>query len=223
METNEQSSDKEFGQLEYSKPVCWCESTGHYTNPQGQELELRVRGTNPDIVDDYMKAVRISFEALPEREEVPEQGEPTREEDEKYKYRIDEEFKKLELHPELDLEIDLDVIKTPGIELPYQLRVEIDPEIASGATHRYKTKKRTKKIKVNLTASKNGVYGVLSGGGISPVTGQADTYPPDPPKPKASFPGEVSNASDFYFSVTGLKDTNKYTYGSSTKLERQDD
>lgn len=214
---------QELKPLEYSKPVCWCESTGSYTNPQGQKLELQVRGKDVERVEEYMKAVRISFEVLPEQEERQKNEEPSEEQYDKYKSLIDEEFKKIELHPELDLEIDLDVLETPGMELPYELNVIIDPPIAGGATDSYKTKKKAKEIKVTLKASvSGGVYGVLSGGGISPVTGQADTYQPDPPKDSAKYSGEASaeTAADFYFTVTGVKSNNTYTYSSSTKLIR---
>ena len=93
-------------------PICWCESTGRYTNPPRQEIELRVRGMNSDVVERYMKAGRISFEVLPAGEETPEEAEPSQDEDEKYRLRMAEEFKKLELHPELDLDIELDAINT---------------------------------------------------------------------------------------------------------------
>ena len=212
--------DQEPQPLEYTEPVCWCESTGHYTNPSGQEIELRVRGTNEDEVRKYIGAVRIAFEVLPEGEETPEEPESSKEPDEDLKALLEEEFLKIELHPELDLEIELDVINTQGIELPYELNAVIDPDIAGGATHTYKTKKKAKKCKVTLTASENGVYGVLSGSGISRTPGQADTYPPDPPTKKAKFSGKVDDAIDFYFAVTGLLASNTYTYNPSTKMVR---
>jgi len=220
MEPNEQAgmNGQEPGPIEYSEPVCWCESTGRYTNPQGQELELRVRGTNSDIVEDYMKVVRISFEVRREGEETPDE-EPAKEEDERYRDRIDAEFKKLELRPELDLDIELDVVNTQGIELPYELNVVVDPPIAQGATHNYKTKKKAKKLKVTLRCSDGGVYGLLTGSGIASKSGQADIDPPDPPSKKAQISSdEVDPAIDFYFSVTGLNDENTYTYNPSSKL-----
>jgi hypothetical protein len=209
--------NQELKPLDYTEPVCWCESTGRYTNPAGQEIELRVRGTNVEEVKKYMTTVRISFEVLPEGTETPPEPKSSKGEA-RYKARIDEEFKKLELHPELDLEIDMDVINTQGIELPYDLTVVIDPDIAGGATHTYKTKKKAKKCSVTLTASDNGVYGVLSGSGIDQATGQADTYPPDPPKKKARFSRETDAPIDFYFRVTGLLASNSYTYNSSSKM-----
>lgn len=205
------AGNQDLNPLEYSKPECWCESTGHYTNPQGQELELRVRGKNPERVDEYMKAVRIWFEVLPVREDGQAEETPS-EEDDKYQRLIEEEFKKLELHPELDLEIELDAIKTPEIELPYELHVVIDPPIAGGATDKYKTKNKTKQLNVTLTATNNGVYGTLD------ITKQADTYPPNPPNQSAKFSKTVPAEAYLYFSVTGIKANNSYTYSSNTTL-----
>lgn len=205
---------QDLNPLEYSKPECWCESTGHYTNPQGQTIDLHVRGRNPEVIEEYMKAVRIWFEVLPvreDRQEEPLEKEP----DDKYQSRVEEEFKKLKLDPEFDLVIELDIVNTPDIELPYELHAVIDPDIAGGATHYYKTKSKTTKLNVTLTATNNGVYGFLS-----PDTKRADTYPPDPPKPDAKFSKTVEEPAHLYFSVTGINANNSYKYSTSTKLVR---
>jgi hypothetical protein len=208
------AGSQELSPLEYSKPECWCESTGRYTNPQGQTIELHVRGQNPEVIEEYMKAVHIGFEVLPAREERQEQ--PPEKLDDKYQSLIEEEFKKLELHPELDLDIELDVIDTAGIELPYNLHAVIDPPIAGGATHNYRTKNKTKSCNVTLNATNNGVYGVLSGDRLK----RADTYPPNPPTGTARFTGTATADGYLYFSVTGINASNSYTYNPSVTLIR---
>ncbi len=212
---------QELKQLEYSQPVCRWESTGTITNPQGQKLEINVRGKDPILVEQYMRSVRISFIVLPEGDNAKVWDEPSEPQNDKYQLYIDEEFKKLELYPELGLEIELDVTETPGLEPPYEMNIEIDPDIPGGVPHNYKTKKKCKKEKVTLKASVNGVYGSLSGGGISPVTGRADVIAPDPPKNTARFTGEASDDSDFFFTVTGLMANNTYTLSASMKLQKQ--
>jgi hypothetical protein len=217
MKMYDQSSGKELSRLDYSNPICWCEIIGHYTNPTGQEFELRVRGTNPEVVNEYVQAVLVSFEVLPVREDASQQQESAQQEDEKYQNIVDEEFKNIDLHPELDLEIDFEVINSQGIEPPYVLNTVIDPPISRGATHNYHTKQNTRSVKVTLNATVNGVSGVLTGDGRK----QADTYKPDPPKPTAVFSGSANSAVKFTFSVTGIKEKNKYTYKSSVALERE--
>ena len=148
METNDRLSnnDQELKQLDFSKPICWCESTGHYTNAQGQEFELRVRGTNTDVVEEYIKAARVSFEVLPSPGKLPENPEPSSQEYKEGQSRSEEELKSIELHPELDLEIAIEVVNAQGIKLPYVLNTVIDPPITGGATHNYVTTTNTKSI-----------------------------------------------------------------------------
>lgn len=214
METYDQSSGKELMRLDYSNPICWCEGVGHYTNPVGQEFELRVRGTNPEVINEYMQAALVSIEVLPAGEDALRQEDPAQQEDEKYQFIIDEEFKNIELHPELDLEIGIEVINSQGIEPPYVMNTIIDPPISGGATHRYRTKQNIKSVKVTLNATLNGVSGVLT----DDRRKQADIYPPNPPKETAVFKGSSPSAKIFYFSVTGIKKNNKYTYRSSVTL-----
>jgi hypothetical protein len=212
---------QELRQLEYSQPVCRWESTGTITNAQGQKLEINARGKDPILVEQYMRSVRISFIVLPEGENAKVWDEPSEPRNDKYDLFIEEEFKKLKLFPELGLEIELDVTDTPGLEPPYDLNIEIDPDISGGVPHNYRTKKKSKKEKVTLKASVNGVYGVLSGGGITPVPGQADVIAPDPPKNSAKFTGEADTDSDFFFTVTGLLANNTYSISASIKLLKQ--
>lgn len=195
------------------------EGSGNYTNGIGQVFTFKITGSDPKRVEEYTNALRLSCEVRP-AEEMLQEDEATEEQDEKYRSLVEENFRSLELHPELDLEIDFDVVDPKGIELPYVLELEIDPPIALGATDSYLTKSNAKKIKIKLNASEGGVSGSLSGGGIAAVRDQADTYPPTPPKPSAKFKGEAEQPSIFSFSVTGLKENNRYSLSSSTKLEK---
>lgn len=221
METKDPSSttEKQLEPLEFSEPIDRWESTSHYTNSKGQEFELRVCGANPEQVDEYLKEVRIYLEVLPGSEEPSEEEKSPEEGDKEYQSFVEEEFQKVELHPELDLQIDMEILNTQGVELPYELKAEIDPSIAGGVTHCYVTKVNAKSIKINLSASQNGVSGFLSGAGVS-KRDQADVLPPDPPKQKARFIGTAGNPSRFFFAVTGLRATNKYSVGSSVKLAK---
>lgn len=209
---------KELQPIEYSEPVCRCESTGTITNSLGQQLQIKVSGKNRDLIEEYMSTVRLSFVVLPEAENARVWEEPPEELDAKTRQYIEEEFKQLELHPELDLQIDLDVTDTQGLEPPYDLSIDIDPKISAGASHYYSTQKKCKKEKVTLRASVNGVYGVLSGGGIAPISGQADVFSPDPPNKTAKYTGEADSDVIFYFTVTGLRENNTYSLSASIKL-----
>ena len=212
-------TERQLEPLDFSEPVNRWESTARYKNSKGQEFELRVDGENPEQVEEYLKEMRIYLEVLPWSGELLEEEEPPVEGGKEYQYLVEEEFRKIELHPELDLQIDMEILDTQGIELPYELYAEIDPSIAGGATHRYVTKTNAKSIKINLSASQNGVSGYLSGGGVS-IRNQADVLPPDPPKQKARFMGTAGSPSRFFFAVTGLRATNKYSVGSSVKLAK---
>jgi hypothetical protein len=211
---------QELGPIEYSEPVCRCESSGTITNSLGQKLAIRVSGQNRDLVEEYMRTVRIAFVVMQESENAGVWEEPSEELDPKTRQYIERGFKTLELHPELDLQVDLDVTDTQGLELPYDLNIDIDPTISGGASHYYSSQKKCKKEKVTLGASVNGVYGVLSGTGIAPIIGQADVFSPDPPLKKAKYTGEAGAEVNFYFTVTGLRANNTYSLSASIKMVR---
>ena len=204
---------------EFSEPVCRYESTGTITNSLEQKLEIKVRGQDQDLVEAYMKNVRISFVALSEEENVGTWEEKPEKLDDRLQALIDEELKSLELHPELGLEIELDVIETQGLELPYDLNIEIDPPISSGEPHNYITKKKCSKEKVTLKVTENGVIGFLSGPSDSDRN-QADRFDNTPFSDTARLRAEEPNASDFTFTVTGLRANNTYTQNASMKLVR---
>jgi hypothetical protein len=216
---------KELKPLEqYSAPVCRCESTGTITNALGQTLEIKVRGKDPGLVEEYMKTVRLTFVALSEEDNAQVWEEPTEEpttqQSDRWQAFIDDELKGLKILPELELEIELDVTDTNGLELPYDLNVDIDPNIASGETHKYKTKKPCSKEKVTMKATVNGVIGVLSGPGDS-TNGQADRLQETPYTDTAKMTVEAAAGSDFTFTVNGIRANNTYSQSASMKLVRQ--
>lgn len=204
---------------EFSEPVCRFESTGTITNSLGQTLEINVRGQDQDLVRDYMKAVRISFVALSEEENAGTWEEKPEELDDRLQAIIDEELKELEMHPELGLEIELDVTETQGLDLPYDLNIEIDPPISTGVPHNYITKKKCSREKVTLKVTENGVIGFLRGPSDSD-TNQADRFNNTPFSDTAKLRADEPGASDFTFTVTGLRANNNYTQNASMKLVR---
>lgn len=211
---------KEPKPLEYFDPKRRFESTGTITNEEGQKLEIRVNGEDQDRVREYLAEVRIAFLVQPDSEELPEPEEDPSEEYDIYDVKtmamLDKKFREVERHPELDLEIELDVVEAPGLEPPYVLEILIDPKISGGQCHFYRTQKPCKKQRVTLSASVNGVYGVLTGGGINPVTGQADVF--SAKKKKAKYTATAGANINFFFSVTGLRVNNTYSLGSAVKL-----
>jgi hypothetical protein len=210
--------EQELRPLEYAEPVCRCESTGTISNPLGQKLEVKVSGRDRELVEAYMSTVRLSFVVLPEADNARAWEEPAEELDAKTRQYIEQGFKQLELHPELDLQIDLNVTDTHGLEPPYDLNVDIDPKISAGQSHYYSSQKKCKKERVTLRASVNGVYGVLSGDGLAPLNGQADVFPPDPPNKRARYTLEAASDVNFSFVVTGLRENNTYSLSASIKL-----
>ncbi len=225
MEPNTSPSirSKEPQSGEFSAPKCWCESTGHYTNAEGQQFALRVRGTNPDAVVEYLKAVRVAFEVVPLSQARPEELEPPKDSvEQRVEQSADERTKEPppdeERDTELDLEVAMEVVEAQGVEAPYLLRCMIDPYIAYGTVCRYTTSSSAASISVTVTASSGGVAADLYRGSQWLKGGRADTYPPNPPNPSLPLWGPPAASARFQLTVRGLTQNNYYSVSSSVRL-----
>jgi hypothetical protein len=209
MEANDplSASEARLSRMDFSGPICSCQSSGNFTNSQGQEFTITVIGFDTDRMQEYTKNARVEMEVVPLDQARPEEQIPKSEE---------EELEEIQ-DPGSggDLDITVEIVSTAGVELPYVLYVTIDPPIAEGEVHRYLIASSATAVRVKVTADSGGVRANLYRGRNFVRGRRADTVPPDPPNINAYLPWESPAPSKYSLKVKGLTANNSYTYSAS--------
>src|SRR5688572_22113215 len=120
--------DPRLQQPDFSEPVEWSESTAQFTNDKRQEFEIKVRGIDSSVVSEYVRTLHVSFEVVP-LEDVPQESEPPRQEDQAEQDQDREE--------DVELQIEMEILDTQGVELPYLLKAVFDPPIGQRPPQAY--------------------------------------------------------------------------------------
>jgi len=205
--------------LDFSPPECRYESSALFKNDMGQTLSVQVWGLDKAAVEQYTRELRASFEVAPVTPDQPPKEPPS-----KYAPKTEPQPEISDQPSPQDLDIELEVVETNGIEPPLVLRATLHPTIGL-ATHRYQTMGDTDEIDVTVTVSGGSIRATLREGRCSQFgsledSGKGDVFIETPEDNLIPLHGETSSAKRFCLRVKGENANNKYSYTSSVTLSR---